>query len=59
LKYPSATRTTDALFNDELFEFKTEIGVEEEPLEYIDLNKSEENFFEDTINERQQRSYMF
>jgi hypothetical protein len=53
------TRTTDALFNDELFEFKTEIGVEEEPLEYIDLNKSEENFFEDTINERQQRSYMF
>jgi len=59
LKYPSATRTTDALFGDELFEFKTEIGVEEEPLEYIDLNQPAENFFEDTINERQQRSYMF
>jgi len=59
LKYPSATRTTDALFGDELFEFKTEIGVEEEPLEYIDLNQPAENFFEDTINERQPRSYMF
>lgn len=33
----SPTRTTDSLFNDELFKFKTEIGVDLEPYEYIDL----------------------
>lgn len=59
LKYPSATRTTDALFNDELFKFKNKIEPTQERLEYIDLNEPAENFFEDTINERQPRSYMF
>ena len=59
LKYPSATRTTDALFNDELFKFKNKIESTQERLEYIDLNEPVENFFEDTINERQPRSYMF
>jgi hypothetical protein len=59
LKYPSATRTTDALFNDELFKFKNKIEPTKERLEYIDLNEPVENFFEDTINERLPRSYMF
>ena len=59
LKYPSATRTTDALFGDELFKFKNKIESTQERLEYIDLNEPVENFFEDTINERQPRSYMF
>ncbi len=59
LKYPSATRTTDALFGDELFKFKNKIEPTKERLEYIDLNEPVENFFEDTINERLPRSYMF
>ena len=45
----SATRTTDDLFKDELFKFQTEIGVDVEPLEYVDLNAPAENFFEDPI----------
>lgn len=44
-----ATRTTDNLFKDELFKFKTEIGVDVNPLEYVDLNAPTENFFEDPI----------
>lgn len=35
---PSATRTTDALFGDELFKFKTPIEGTQERLDYIDLN---------------------
>ena len=34
---PSPTRTTDQLFNDELFKFKTEIDVNLEPIQYVDL----------------------
>ena len=45
----SATRTTDDLFKDELFKFQTEIGVDVDPLEYVDLNAPAENFFEDPI----------
>jgi hypothetical protein len=30
-------RTTDSLFKDELFQFQTEIGVDLEPTEYVDL----------------------
>lgn len=35
---PSATRTTDALFGDELFKFKTPLEGTQERLDYIDLN---------------------
>ena len=35
---PSSTRTTDALFGDELFKFKTPIEGTQERLDYIDLN---------------------
>jgi hypothetical protein len=35
---PSSTRTTDALFGDELFKFKTPIEDTQERLDYIDLN---------------------
>jgi hypothetical protein len=35
---PSATRTTDALFGDELFKFKTPMEGTQERLDYIDLN---------------------
>jgi hypothetical protein len=35
---PSATRTTDALFGDELFKFKTPIEDTQERLDYVDLN---------------------
>ena len=48
---PSPTRTTDNLFKDELFKFKTEVGLEIEPLEYVDLDAPAENFFEDTYYE--------
>ena len=37
---PSSTRTTDALFGDELFKFKTPIEGTQERLDYIDLNAS-------------------
>ncbi len=30
---PSPTRTTDSLFNDELFQFETEIGISDYPIE--------------------------
>ena len=51
LSTPAPTRTTDALFKDELFKFQTEIGVEIAPLEYVDLNTEPENFFKDTFYE--------
>ena len=35
---PSSTRTTDALFGDELFKFKTPMEGTQERLDYIDLN---------------------
>jgi hypothetical protein len=38
---PSSTRTTDSLFKDELFQFQTEIGVDLEPTEYVDLGFSD------------------
>ena len=47
----SPTATTDKLFGDELFKFKTEIGLDIEPLEYVDLNAPADNFFEDTLYE--------
>ena len=47
----SPTATTDKLFGDELFKFKTEIGLDIEPLEYVDLNTPSNNFFEDTLYE--------
>lgn len=58
---PSPTRTTDNLFKDELFKFKTEVGLEIEPLEYVDLDAPAENFFEDTDYEDPilGRSYIF
>ncbi len=58
---PSPTRTTDDLFKDELFKFKTEVGLEIEPLEYVDLDAPAENFFEDTDYEDPilGRSYIF
>ena len=34
-------RTTDSLFKDELFQFQTEIGVDLEPTEYVDLGFSD------------------
>ena len=34
-----------------LFKFKTEIGLDIEPLEYVDLNTPSNNFFEDTLYE--------
>jgi len=37
---PSSTRTTDSLFGDELFKFKTPIEDTQERLDYIDLNAS-------------------
>ena len=47
----SPTATTDKLFGDELFKFKTEIGLDIEPLEYVDLNTPADDFFEDTLYE--------
>ena len=38
---PSSTRTTDDLFSDELFKFKTQTGVELNPLDYVDLGYSD------------------
>lgn len=38
---PSSTRTTDDLFSDELFQFKTQTGVELNPLDYVDLGYSD------------------
>ena len=44
---PSATRTTDALFGDELFKFETEIGISyPNEQEYVDL---EANPFNDSL----------
>jgi hypothetical protein len=47
----SPTATTDKLFGDELFKFKTEIGLDIERLEYVDLNTPADDFFEDTLYE--------
>ena len=72
---PSPTRTTDSLFNDELFQFETEIGISDYPLvdEELELfypesaleldygrdNDEDINFFENTIYEAKPRSYDF
>lgn len=48
---PSSTRTTDSLFKDELFKFQTEIGVDVEPTDYVDLNYSDP-FQEQTLLQR-------
>ena len=48
---PSYTRTTDSLFKDELFKFQTEIGVDVEPTDYVDLNYSDP-FQEQTLLQR-------
>ena len=72
---PSPTRTTDSLFNDELFQFETEIGISDYPLvdEELELfypesalqldygrdNNEDINFFENTIYEAKPRSYNF
>ena len=72
---PSPTRTTDSLFNDELFQFETEIGISDYPLvdEELELfypesaleldygrdNNEDINFFENTIYEAKPRSYDF
>lgn len=45
----SPTRTTDGLFNNELFKFETEIGIDPEPYEYIDL--FDEGLEINTLNE--------
>ena len=69
---PSPTRTTDSLFNDELFKFETEIGISDYPLVdeelelfypesalQLDYGRDADNFFENTIYEAQPRSYNF
>jgi len=70
---PSPTRTTDSLFNDELFQFKTEIGISDYPIEaqeelelfypesalQLDYGRDPDNFFENTIYEAKPRSYIF
>jgi hypothetical protein len=71
---PSPTRTTDSLFNDELFQFETEIGISDYPIESqgeelelfypesaleLDYAPDYDNFFENTIYEAQPRSYNF
>ena len=70
---PSPTRTTDSLFNDELFQFKTEIGISDYPIEVqeelelfcpesalqLDYGRDPDNFFENTIYEAKPRSYIF
>ena len=70
---PSPTRTTDSLFNDELFQFETEIGISDYPIEaqeelelfypesalQLDYGRDPDNFFENTIYEAKPRSYNF
>jgi hypothetical protein len=71
---PSPTRTTDSLFNDELFQFETEIGISDYPIEsqgeelelfypesapQLDYEPDYDNFFENTIYEAKPRSYDF
>jgi len=69
---PSPTRTTDSLFNDELFKFETEIGISDYPLVdeelelfypesalQLDYGRDPDNFFENTIYEAKPRSYNF
>lgn len=69
---PSPTRTTDSLFNDELFQFETEIGISDYPLVdeelelfypesalQLDYGRDADNFFENTIYEAKPRSYIF
>ena len=71
---PSPTRTTDSLFNDELFQFETEIGISDYPIEgqeeelelfypesalELDYGRDADNFFENTIYEAKPRSYDF
>jgi|14_taG_2_1085336.scaffolds.fasta_scaffold02343_3 hypothetical protein len=69
---PSPTRTTDSLFNDELFKFETEIGISDYPLvdeelelfypesaPQLDYAPDYDNFFENTIYEAKPRSYDF
>ena len=69
---PSPTRTTDILFNDELFKFETEIGISDYPLVdeelelfypesalQLDYGRDADNFFENTIYEAKPRSYDF
>ena len=69
---PSPTRTTDSLFNDELFKFETEIGISDYPLVdeelelfypesalQLDYGRDPDNFFENTIYEAKPRSYDF
>ena len=71
---PSPTRTTDSLFNDELFQFETEIGISDYPIEsqgeelelfypesalQLDYGRDADNFFENTIYEAKPRSYNF
>jgi len=69
---PSPTRTTDSLFNDELFQFETEIGISDYPLvdeelelfypesaPQLDYAPDYDNFFENTIYEAKPRSYDF
>jgi len=71
---PSPTRTTDSLFNDELFQFETEIGISDYPIEsqeeelelfypesalQLDYGRDADNFFENTIYEAKPRSYDF
>ena len=69
---PSPTRTTDSLFNDELFKFETEIGISDYPLVdeelelfypesalQLDYGRDADNFFENTIYEAKPRSYDF
>jgi len=71
---PSPTRTTDSLFNDELFQFETEIGISDYPIEgqeeelelfypesalQLDYAPDYDNFFENTIYEAKPRSYDF
>jgi hypothetical protein len=70
----SPTRTTDSLFNDELFQFETEIGISDYPIELqgeelelfypesapqLDYAPDYDNFFENTIYEAKPRSYDF
>jgi hypothetical protein len=73
IPFLSPTRTTDSLFNDELFQFETEIGISDYPIETqeelelfypesaleLDYAPDYDNFFENTIYEAKPRSYDF
>jgi len=72
IPFLSPTRTTDSLFNDELFKFETEIGISDYPLVdeelelfypesalQLDYGRDPDNFFENTIYEAKPRSYDF